>query len=290
MENEPISIIIPVYNEEKAIAQTIQDIKECMAPYGYELIVVDDCSKDGSYDMLSKISGIRLVKHKVNKGYGASLKSGISASKYGWIFIIDADGTYPAKDMPKFLEYMPDNDLIIGARVGKIVKIPLLRRPAKFILTKIATYIASKKVVDLNSGMMLFKKSMSLKFWNLYPERFSFTSTNTMIAFTNDYDVKFMPINYYKREGKSTINPIKDFIEFNKLLLKLCLFFRPLKIFVPFSILLFLIGLAIVITGLLKLGTFFDITFVMLSLASIQIFILGLIAELIIRTKNQNFK
>lgn len=285
MKEEPVSIVIPVYNEKKAIAQTIEEIKQAMKNLDYELIVVDDCSSDGSYEILNEIKGIKLIRHKINKGYGASLKTGIKASKNKWILMTDGDGTYPNKDIPTFLGYRDGYDLITGARIGKIVKIPLVRRPAKWFLTRIASYIADRRIIDLNSGMRLFKKDLAMQFWNLYPERFSFTSTSTMAFLTSNYNVKFVPINYYKRKGKSTMHPIKDFIEFNKLLLKLCLFFRPLKIFIPLSIVIFLIGLGALLVGLFKFNLFFDQTFIMITIASIQVFIFGLIAELIVKTR-----
>lgn len=286
-----ISVVVPVYNEEKAIVSTIERIEKVMHKSNckYEIIVVDDCSTDKRGVLLDKIKGkirgISVIRHVVNKGYGASLKTGIKSAKGIWILITDADGTYPIEDAPKLLEHMDKYDMVVGARTGKNVSIPFARRPAKWFLTKVASYIASEKIPDLNSGFRIFKKDLALEFWKMFPEGFSFTSTLTVACLTNGYNVKHVPIDYFKRKGKSTVHPFNDFIGFNRLLLKLMLFFKPLKVFVPLSIFLFLAGVSIFLVGLLVFNKFLDATFVTITLSAIQIFVLGLVAELIIRKR-----
>ncbi|MBW2996333.1 glycosyltransferase family 2 protein [Candidatus Woesearchaeota archaeon] len=279
-----ISIIIPVYNEEASVYSVINKIKE-VTDDNFEIIVVDDHSKDRSKEYLEAIKGIRIISHPVNKGYGASLKTGINASKGEYLLITDSDGTYPVEDIPKLVKFIPKYDMVVGARVGRKVKIPLLRKPAKWFLKHFSSYIASYKIPDLNSGLRIFKKKIVLDHWNLFPEKFSFTSTLTMLCHTKGYNVKYIPINYYKRKGKSTIHPIKDFIGFTKLLMKLSLFFNPLQIFIPCAILLFLSGCFILLLGLTLFNRFYDTTFIMISLSAVQIFFFGLIAELVIRKK-----
>lgn len=239
MKNKLISIILPAYNEEKTLKETVERVKKVMSGIGYkyEIIAVNDCSKDNSGLILDKIKGIKVIHHIVNKGYSSSLKTGIKNAKGNWIVITDADGTYPVEDIPKLLKYIDNYDMVVGARVAKHVKIPILRKPAKWLLNKVGNYVTSRKIPDLNSGLRVFKKELALEFWNLFPERFSFTITITMVSLTNGYDVKYIPINYYKRKGKSTIHPFKDFLGFGRILLKMALFFKPLKVFVPFSLL-----------------------------------------------------
>lgn len=287
MGNGFVSIVVPIYNEARSVEETIVQLKQAMdnSDFKYEIIAVNDKSKDRSGEILEGLKGIRVVHHVVNKGYSASLKTGIKAAKGDWIAITDADGTYPVGDLPKLLEYIDRYDMVVGARVGKHVNIPLLRRPAKWFLNKIANYIAGRRIPDLNSGLRVFRKSLALEFWKLFPERFSFTITITMAALTNSYDVKYIPINYYKRQGKSTIHPIKDFAGFNRLLLKMMLFFKPLKVFVPLSAIIFVTGALILSLGIYFLNKLYDLTFIMFVLSAIQIFIFGLIAELIIKKR-----
>ncbi len=282
-----ISAIVPVYNEGKSIIKEIEKLKKSLkdSKVEHEIIVVNDCSTDNTKDILSKITGIHAVDNKRNRGYGASLKKGISLAKNDWILITDCDGTYPMADIPKLIKDLSSYDMVIGSRTGKDVKVPFLRRPAKWFLRKLAEYISGEKIPDLNSGLRIFKKDMALRFWNLFPERFSFTTTITLAAMTNGYDVKFIPINYYKREGNSTIHPIKDFIGFTQLVIRIITYFKPLNVFLPVSALLIFLG---AIKAGIDLYNFnrFGAGAVMVILAGIQIGFLGLLADLIIkRTK-----
>ena len=128
-----ITVIIPAYNEENAIVETIHDVRKTMAdsPYDYELIIVDDGSEDHTGE-LARLEGARVVNHEMNRGYGASLKDGIRSAKGDWIVITDADSTYPADRIPDLLRHASDHDMVVGARVGSAAKIPLIRRPAKW--------------------------------------------------------------------------------------------------------------------------------------------------------------
>ena len=274
------SVIIPAYNEQKSVAETISNVKQTLRNMPSEIIVVNDASKDRTAHILKKISGIRVVTHPVNKGYGASLKSGIRVAQGEWIIITDADGTYPVRDIPRLLKHIPENDMVIGARTGKNVQVPLLRRPAKWMLRIVARIVTGIRIPDLNSGLRVFKKSMALKFWNLFPQGFSFTTTITIASLVNNYNVKYIPINYFKRKGKSSINPIKDFVGFNLVIFRVALYFAPLKFFVPASVIFFLVGL---VKGIIdfsvtdKIGLFAALA----VLFSIQIFFFGLLADLV---------
>jgi glycosyltransferase involved in cell wall biosynthesis len=283
MENINISIIIPVYNEAKSVKGTIDAIKNIirdMNRYNFEIITINDCSKDNSKEILDKIEGIEVIHNITNKGYGASLKKGIKKSRGEWILITDADGTYPIDAIPSLIKYINKYDMVVGSRTGKISNIPLLRKPAKWFLNMFASYLAQTKIPDLNSGLRIFKKDIALRFWNLFPERFSFTSTITMACLTNGYDVKYVPINYYKRKGKSSIHPIKDFIGFNNLLVRLTIHFRPLKVFIPSSLILFLLGFIKAVIDYNN-NSYIGSAAVATILTSIQIGFLGIIAEMI---------
>jgi glycosyltransferase involved in cell wall biosynthesis len=274
------SVIVPVYNEEKAILETISDLKKVMKPYSHELIIVNDCSKDRTSLLLSKVKGITVINHPVNKGYGSSLKSGIRVSQGEWIIITDADGTYPNKDIPQLIKHTKNYDMVVGSRTGKHVKVPLLRKPAKWILKMVAKVLTGITIPDLNSGLRVFKKSLAMEFWSLYPPGFSFTSTITIASLVNHYSVKYVPINYFQRKGSSSINPIKDFIGFNFLIFRVTLYFGPLKFFIPASIIIALLGVVkgiwdFVIGG--RIGVFAAI----IVLFAIQIFFFGMLADLV---------
>ncbi|MFC1722674.1 glycosyltransferase family 2 protein [Nanoarchaeota archaeon] len=280
-----LSIIIPVYNEARSLNKNMQQVKDTAKKIrGCEIIYIDDCSKDNSYTLLKKGKGIRVLRHQINKGYGASLKTGIKAAKGEWIAIADADGTYPIKDIPKLLKYMPQYDMVVGSRTGANVNIPLQRKPAKWFLNKFASFLAGKKIPDLNSGLRVFRKDIALEFWNLFPQRFSFTSTITMACMTNGYQVKYIPINYFKRKGKSSISPF-DFYNFTNLLLRLTLFFKPLKIFGSLAILLLLGSIFVFVYSTYFLGRFMDTTTLVLFMSSLQMLSFGLLAHIVINRR-----
>ena len=283
-----LSIVVPIYNEEGAVAATAEEllkVAETLGPAS-EVIFVNDGSSDGTSEVLTKISGIRVICHQHNRGYGAALRSGIKESKYNWILITDGDGTYPVDKIPTLLKLTPNYDMVIGARTGEKVHIPFFRRPAKWFLTLLASFLAGRKIPDLNSGLRVFRKDLCLEFSHLYPQGFSFTSTLTMAFLTHDYTVKYVPINYHKREGKSSIRPY-DFVNFNKLLIRLTLFFNPIKLFSLISGLLFLLALFVLFFSKFYLKRVMDISTIVILMSSLQIFLFGLLAELIVRLRER---
>ncbi len=237
-----VSIVIPVYNEETAVRETIDRIKKLAIPDS-EIIAINDGSSDNSGKTLDTIKDIRVIHQPYNLGYGASLKKALREARGEWVCITDADGTYPIADIPKLLEYVPQYDMVVGARTGSNVHIPLARKPAKWMLGKLANILSGRKIDDINSGMRVFNREKALEFMKLYPAGFSFTTTITLSFLTNDYSVKYIPINYFKRKGTSHMRP-KEFFRFIALMFRITLHFRPLKFFLIPGALLVLAGLA----------------------------------------------
>lgn len=285
MESLDVSVVIPAYNEEKAIEKVITDIEKALnaGKRKYEIIVVDDGSTDETPSILKKIQGIELIVNDENRGYGAALKRGIKKSRGNIIIITDADGTYPNKDIPRLLEYADQYDMVVGARTGKNVKIPLYRRPAKWFLTKLANYLSESKIPDLNSGMRTFKRDTILQFFNILPSGFSFTTTITLAYLNNDYSVKYVPIDYHSRKGESKIRPVKDTLGFISLIIRTITYFNPLKVFLPVGLALFAAAIAVFAYSTFILGKFMDVATVVLVVASIQVCLFGLLADLVVR-------
>jgi len=181
-KNEMISVVVPAYNEEKGISKVLTDIKTILddTHLQYEIIIIDDGSSDKTAEIVQKHDFVRLIQHPVNRGYGAALKTGIKSANGYWILITDADGTYPNEYIPELLKYSDEYDMVVGARTGENVSIPLYRRPAKLFLTKLANYLVGTKIPDLNSGMRLFRKKDSMKYFHILPSGFSFTTTITL--------------------------------------------------------------------------------------------------------------
>lgn len=278
-----LSVVIPVYNEEKSIESTILKLHSILKNIDYELIVVNDCSIDMTKDVLKGINNIKVLEHSKNKGYGASIKNGIKNSKYDFIAITDADGTYPNERLIEFYHYIKNDklDMIVGSRTGSNVNIPLVRKPAKWFIGKLANYVVDKPIPDINSGLRIFKKSVFLKFISIIPDGFSLTTTITLGMLSGDYDVKFLPIDYFKRSGKSKIRPIHDTLNFIKLILKIGLYFAPLKIFLPISFLFLFVAILWGFISKYYLGSLADVSSLIIAMTGFNIAMLAFISELI---------
>lgn len=147
----PLDIVIPVYNENSdLVLDTLQQLKAVFnTRTDVTIIVVDDGSSEKySLDSIRGEPGIIFLKHSVNQGYGASLKTGITSGKAPMIAILDADGTYPVDALPSLVEHMENADMVVGARSSSVRYIPLMRRFPKYLLGKLATYMAGRQVVD----------------------------------------------------------------------------------------------------------------------------------------------
>ncbi len=281
-----ITIIIPCYNEAPEIlANTIDEIKIGFADYNfsnYEILVVNDGSKKHTYKKFT-IEKMRWINHEVNKGYGAALKTGISQAKYEWVGITDADGTYPNREFGRLIDNIGNHNMVVGARPWK--QISAIRKVPKYILTKFASFLANYNIQDLNSGMRIFQKDLAMKFWGLYPNGFSFTSTITMGCLTSGYSLKYVPIEYSKREGKSHINPIKDTINFFSLVTRLTLYFNPMRVFIPLSMVFMLMAIGRGLRDYYLTNALGGLTLVLFFMA-FQAFFFGLLAEIVVKTRN----
>ncbi|MBF0278041.1 MAG: glycosyltransferase family 2 protein [SAR324 cluster bacterium] len=277
-----LSVIIPVYREALAVVQkTLKEVEEILSEtdWRFEIIIVNDGSGEGfDYHSLQTKNYVSLLEHPHNKGYGAAIKTGIQHSTYPWIGITDADGTYPNQDFPQLLVKAKDADMVIGIR--KLSDVPLLRQAPKFLLNRYASFLANETIADLNSGMRIFKRDLAMRFWSLYPDGFSLTSTITMAAISHGYTLAEVPIEYYKREGKSSIRPIADTYRFFKLVGRLGLYFNPLRIFIPIAAGCMGVGLLKAVRDYIVVAQVGNVS-ISLILAGLQIYLMGLLAELI---------
>ncbi len=229
----PISIVIPAYNEGPAVAPVLEELKATLEKQGIEaeIIVVDDGSADDTGDN-AHAAGVRVIRHRRNRGYGASLKTGIAAAKHDIVAITDADGTYPAKYLPAMLKALDRADMVIGARTGDNVHIPLIRRPAKWCLNMVANYVTAFSIPDLNSGLRVFRRNIVMQYFSILPDQFSWTTTITLAMLCDRYTLEYIPIDYLQRTGKSKIVAM-DAGNFLVLILRMAILFRPLRVFLP---------------------------------------------------------
>ena len=234
-----ISIVIPVYNEEKSIENTIKEVKKVLKDNkldkGSEIIVVNDGSTDNTKKIVEKCDVI-LINNPTNMGYGFSLKRGISSAKNETIVITDADLTYPFDMVPEMLKVKKQGfDLVVGARTGKNYKQSLLKYILRKIFKFLVEYVSSKKIKDINSGLRIFDKSLVTKYFPRLCNTFSFTTSQTLAYLMNNHFVTYVDINYNKREGKSKVKLVRDSLISLKYILESCIYYDPLKIFTLLS-------------------------------------------------------
>ena len=281
-----VSVVVPVFNEEASMASTLQALEAALTntPWPFELIIVNDGSTDGTsavlQDLRPGIPNLVILEHEANQGYGAALKSGIAISRFAKVLIIDADQTYPTQDIPKLIGLSEEYDMVVGSRVGDKVHRSFFRRPAKFILTKLAEFLSNRRIPDLNSGFRIFRKEIAKDWFHVLPDGFSFTSTITIIALHKGYRIEYVPINYLKRKGRSKIRPLRDTLNFLSLILRTVLYVNPLRIFIPSSLFFFALSLSLFIIRVV-FGRAFLVTIMITFICGFQLLLMGVIADLI---------
>lgn len=278
-----ISIVLPAFNEEKGIGHVIDEIKETMAGSGldYELIVVDDGSTDRTNE-IARSKEVLVVRHPENRGSGAARRTGILKARGEIVVMIDADGTYPAKSIPDVVQYFPEYDQVSGVRGDDLSSPRALRQSVKWLIRKFASILANSDIPDLNTGFKAFKREVALKYLHILPNGFSGTTTLTLAFLCNGYFIKHIPIEYYPRVGQSKFRPIKDTYNYILTVVRLIMYFNPLRIFLPLSFIIAAIGV---------IKTLYDVYFkfyvmeqsdIIILLTAVIVATFGLLADLIV--------
>jgi len=219
-----LSIITPAYNEEKSVEGFVSKAQEVMGKVGVpsELIIVDDNSVDGTADILNVLAekgAVKTFRHEENLGYGASLKTGISRADGDVICIIDSDSTYRPEDIEKLLPFIEYYDMVVGARQYAP---PLHQKVAKGAVSLLLKVLFGQGVLDLNSGLRLFKKSVLERYVSYLPDAFSFTSTITLIMLLKRHKIKYESVSYLKRVGRSKVRVPSYTVNFLKSYWRIC--------------------------------------------------------------------
>jgi glycosyltransferase involved in cell wall biosynthesis len=250
-----LSIVIPAYNEEHGIAEianrvlAVEPALKLAGVERLELLVVDDGSKDRTAEVAATISGVSLIRHPKNKGYGAALKTGFSQASGELIGFLDADGTYPPEYFPQLCKVALNGaDLVIGSRMaGADSKMPLTRRVGNFFFANLLSVLGRQKVTDSASGMRVFKRSILEQVYPL-PDGLNLTPVMSTRAVHEGVKITEIPIPYSERVGRSKLSVIHDGRIFLQSMMWTALSYNPVRI-------LGLLGTAGVgIAGLIFLG------------------------------------
>lgn len=244
-----IAVVIPAYNEQDAVRATVEQVRRALegAAMSHEIIVVNDGSRDNTMAE-ARAGGARVIDFPDNNGYGHALKAGIAASDSELVAILDADGTYPPDALPAMVQMAAASDMVVGDRGPGMRNVPLIRRPAKWMLGGLASFLARRKINDVNSGLRVFRRPALERFVALLPDGYSFTTTITLCMLASGLSVVYHPIVYGRRIGHSKIKA-RHFLKFVFLVLRLTVLFRPLRIFLPLGTLSFVAGLVSAVYG-----------------------------------------
>ena len=279
-----VSIVLPVFNEVTHLEEEVRRIDKAMAnsEYSYEIIVVDDGSSDGSGELAESLD-ITVIRFGNNRGSGSARKFGTMAAAGEIVVWTDVDMTYPNDRIPELVGSMAGYDQVVGARKTEEGTVKMLRRPAKWLIRRLASYLSKTKIPDLNSGFRAFRRDVADQFLYLLPRGFSCVTTITMAFLSNGYSIKYVPIDYAPRAGISKFHWLADTRRYLMQVIRMVLMHEPIRFFGPPSALLFLFGAGKLVYDLitkdLRPGTN---TLVILG-AAFALAGIGLIADLLVQ-------
>ena len=287
------SIIIPCFNEGQAIARVVTELQAFLDQHAnglYEILVVDDGSIDDTSVVLKDVPGIRVLRHPVNRGYGASIKTGMRQAEGRFVATYDGDGQHNPADLWRLCQKIQQEDwaLVVGART-KLLHSSLWRMPGKWALGWLANFLSRTKIPDLNSGLRVFRREVISRYLHLCADRFSFSTTSTLIIMNRGYAVAYEPIQVNSRQGKSTVSLMTGYETF-LLILRVVLMFDPLRVFVPASLLLVLSGILLGIYPYFILKKGLTTGSLLVILAGILVFFFGLLADQISALRKEKYE
>ena len=204
-----VVIVVPAFNEAEAVGGVISSLCERLP--GIRVLVVDDGSQDATVEV-SRRAGAEVICHRRNRGYGASLRTGIRKADREFVLFCDADGQHSVDDVEVLISEAFGFEMVVGVR-GRDSHVPLVRRPGKWVLGKFANYLAGEKIPDINSGLRIMRRETILRYLHLMPDGFSFSTTSTFAFLKTRRDVKWIPIKVQRRTGKSTVRQVRHGLE-----------------------------------------------------------------------------
>jgi len=276
-----VSVVIPAYNEAHGIAQVVERIRTVL-PHA-EIVVVDDCSQDETA-RVAQAAGARVIRHPINRGNGAAVKTGIRRAHGEVVLLMDADGQMDPRFIPDLLAGIAAGyDMVVGARTRETQGDSLVRRWGNRALDMLGSYLVETEVRDLTSGYRAIRREVIMEFINLLPNRYSYPTTSTLALLKAGYNVGYVPVTGQRRQGgRSGQKLLRNGIRFGLIILRIVSLFAPLRVYLPVALLMQVLALMSFLISFFITDPFrFHIpnSAVGLFVGSIIIFMFGLNAE-----------
>lgn len=282
-----LTILIPVYNEAATLRQVVPEICQFGKAHGIALIWINDGSTDESADIIQELAEHGTVEtHKIRRGYGGALKSGIRAAKTRYVISIDADGQHHLPDVITLLKVREeqDADMVTGRRAA--CDDSPYRRVGKAALHFISEWLIPLHVQDINTGMKLYRRDLAMQYIDLLPNSMAYSDTVLFAFIYQRRKVVEHPITIKKRMGgQSTITTRTAFQTLYEIL-SIVMLFNPIRIFLPLALFSFLLGVLWGIPFLVR-GRGVPVASGVLIISSVVCFLIGLVAQQVSGVRQQ---
>jgi glycosyltransferase involved in cell wall biosynthesis len=275
--NPEVTVVIPVYNEEVGIQKLLNKIIELKLNETYEILVINDGSSDQSLEVIKKYP-VKVYSHNANKGYGAALKTGIRKAHGDKVIMLDSDGQHDPDQIRVLAGLLDEYEMVIGTRDKESFQVTT-RQLGKRVIRWVGEFLVEQKLPDYNSGYRGFNRELIKGMLHIMPNGFSFSTTSTLAFLKEGYSIGTIPIRVEERVGRSSnVKFFKDGAKTLMLIMRIIMLFNPLKIFLPASVFITLVGIAYGIYGFMIAHRFSNGAIV-ITILGMFVFFIGLIAD-----------
>jgi len=288
------TVVLPCFNEQDHVVAELERITAALDASGlsYEVLAIDDASTDGTLAAIlaaaPRMPHVQVHAFRRNGGSGTVRRIGTQLARGEIVVWTDADMSYPNERIPELVQLLlddPSYDQVVGARTSEEGSHKWLRLPAKWFIRKIAERLSNQRIPDLNSGLRAFRRSVSLPYLRLLPAGFSCVTTITLAFLSNQHDVRYVPIEYAKRAGTSKFHFVRDAYRYILQVLRMVMYFDPLKVLMPPALWLLAIGLTKAVVDMVRHPFYFPANTVLVVLTGLIIASMGLLADLVVRSR-----
>ncbi|WP_459644610.1 glycosyltransferase family 2 protein [Kineococcus sp. NUM-3379] len=290
------TVVLPCYNEEQNVLLELRRITAALDADGmaYEILAIDDASTDGTLAVLREaektMPHVKVVAFRRNGGSGTVRRIGTQMARGQVVVWTDADLTYPNERIPELVRMLLEDDSydqVVGARLSEEGSHKILRVPAKWVIRKVAETLTNERIPDLNSGLRAFRRSVALPYLRLLPAGFSCVTTITLSFLSNQHDIRYVPIEYAKRSGRSKFHFVKDAYRYILQVLRMVMYFEPLRVLMPLALFVFGVGAVKAVVDVIRYqGVYFTSNTLLLIVSSLIIGSMALLADLIVRSRD----